>query len=107
MATTATSTGPRISRSFSEIEGNQIGNRILLNLPERECALIYPQLTFFVDDESRDECCRKLRTGHQVCIFLRRAGMASVLNVPEVMEGQRGLILGKRKAAPDYHWRLD
>ncbi len=92
MATTATFTGPRISRSFSEIEGNQIGNRILLNLPERECALIYPQLTF-VEMKSRDvlqECEQAIKYA-----YFFESGMASVLNVTEDGRSVEVGILGK------------
>ena len=90
--TTATFSGPAIGRSFSEIEGNLICNRILFNLPARECALVYPQLTF-VEMRSHDvlqECEQPVKYA-----YFFESGVASVLNVTEDGRSVEVGILGK------------
>ena len=92
MATSATLSGPRIGRSLSEIEGNLIGNRILLNLPERECALIYPLLTFVEvrSHEVLQECEHAVKYA-----YFFESGVASVLNITEDGRSVEVGILGK------------
>jgi CRP-like cAMP-binding protein len=71
---------PSDSKTPLQVEGNPIGNRLLLKLPARECALLYPQLTF-VEIRSQDvlqECEQPVRYAYFV-----ESGVASVLKVTE------------------------
>ena len=78
------STAATLSRATAQVmphvEGNPIGNRLLLNLPARERALLYPQLTF-VEMRSPDvlqECEQPVKY-----VYFIESGVASVLNVME------------------------
>ncbi|HKV80665.1 MAG TPA: Crp/Fnr family transcriptional regulator [Candidatus Sulfotelmatobacter sp.] len=92
MVTTTILSGPSIGPSFPQVEGNPIGNRILVNLPARECALVYPQLTF-VEMKSHDvlqECEHAVKYA-----YFFESGVASVLNVTEDGRSVEVGILGK------------
>jgi CRP-like cAMP-binding protein len=71
---------PSTDGTSLQVEGNPIGNRLLLNLPARECALLYPQLAF-VEMRSQDvlqECEQPVRYAYFI-----ESGVASVLNITE------------------------
>ena len=92
MATTLSLSEPHIGRSVSQTEEDTIGNRILLNLPARECAVVYPLLTF-VELKSRDvlqECESPVKYA-----YFFESGVASVLNVTEDGRSVEVGILGK------------
>jgi len=80
MATTETLVRPSANKTLVHVEGNQIGNRILLNLPARECALLYPQLTFVEmrSQEVLQECEQAVKY-----VYFIESGVASVLTVTE------------------------
>lgn len=78
MATTGTLVSPSANRTSLLVEGNSIGNRLLLNLPAQECALLYPQLTF-VELRSQDvlqECEQPVKYAYFI-----ESGVASIVNV--------------------------
>ena len=78
MATTGPSVSPSANRTSLLVEGNSIGNQLLLNLPARECALLYPQLTF-VQLRSPDvlqECEQPVKYAYFI-----ESGVASIINV--------------------------
>lgn len=71
---------PSADRASLQVEGNPIENRLLLNLPARESALLYPQLTF-VEMRNQDvlqECEQPVRYAYFI-----ESGVASVLNVTD------------------------
>lgn len=80
MATAQTLFQSSPDRTSLQVEGNPIGNRLLLNLPARECALLYPQLTFVEmrSQEVLQECEQPVRYAYFI-----ESGIASVLNVTE------------------------
>ena len=80
MATTENLVRPSPNRTSLQMEGTPIGNRLLLNLPAPECALLYPELTY-VEMRSQDvlqECEQPVRYAYFI-----ESGIASVLNVAE------------------------
>src|SRR5438552_1905904 len=80
MTTIGTLIQPSIDRSFMQVEGNPIGNRILLNLPAEECSVIYPELTFV--EMRRQDVLQECEEPVKYAYFLE-SGVASVLSVTE------------------------
>ena len=80
MAATETLVRPATHRKLLEVEGNPIGNHLLLNLPAQERALLYPHLTF-VEMRSKDV----LQESEQPVkyAYFIESGVVSVLNMTE------------------------
>lgn len=80
MATTEGLFRPSADRTSLQVEGHSIGNRLLLNLPERESALVYPHLTFV--EMRRGDVLQECESLVEYAYFVE-SGVASVLNITE------------------------
>lgn len=70
--------GARPGSGITEVDGTKLENELLLNLPDKECQVIYPQLVFMPlrTHDVLNEAGAPIRH-----VYFMNSGLASVLNV--------------------------